>query len=238
MTDIALIIEDDDDLGALLAEELGALGYKIDRAADGKTGLELALSKDYSFIVLDLMLPQLEGTEVCRKIRERKPYQPLIVLTAKNTELDRVLLLEHGADDYVTKPFSIAELKARIKTVLRRSRPHDDHAGTGDKNTCIACGELHLDTAARTVTLGGKPIEFTAREFEIIALLAASPGRVFSRDQMVEAMYGEPMSGYDAAITAHVNRIRSKLEPDPANPIYLQTVRAVGYRIVDPKKHE
>ncbi len=232
MAQKALIIEDDFDLADTLKEQLTSLGYLIDHAADGKSGLEKALADDYKFIVMDLTMPKLEGTEVCRLVKKSKPAQPIIILSAKLDELSKVLLLELGADDYLTKPFSLAELKARIKAVLRRT--DQPAASSKTSGETIVCGDLVLELSSRTVALKGQAIEFTSGEFDILTLLASQPGRVFNRSEIISALHGTAVRGYDAAVTSHINRIRSKLEPDPAKPIYLQTVHGAGYRMMDP----
>lgn len=236
MGERALIIEDDFELANLLKEELSGLGYEMEHCSDGRSGLEAALSGDFAFIILDLMLPELEGTDVCKRVRDRYPLLPIIVLTGKSDELSKVLLLELGADDYIVKPFSNMELKARVRGVLRRSKAYhgrrDDTGAT--EFEILRCGDLTIDLDARTVLRGEDQIDFTAGEFDIVALLATQPGRVFTKDEISESLHGAVVAGFEGAVTSLVNRIRSKLEPQPSKPVYLTTVRKVGYRLVDP----
>lgn len=232
MTERALLIEDDRELCDVLVPELQGLGYTVDCAHDGLSGLEMGLAADYVALVLDIMLPKLDGVEVCRRLREKKPDVPILILSARSDETNKVLLLELGADDYLTKPFSITELKARIKAIVRR-QAKAKHATRKDLRT-IVCGELVVHLDAGIAELSNKPLPLTSAEFQIIVLLGSQIGRVFSRDEIVEAIHGTPLHGYDAAVTTHINRLRIKLERDPARPEYLHTVRGMGYRLVDP----
>lgn len=227
----ALVIEDDDDVALLLRAPLEELGYEVMRAADGNTGLEMALSGAYVLIILDLMLPGLHGMDVCREIRRKNEEVPIIVVSMASSEVDTVLLLELGADDYLTKPFREGELKARIRTILRRSA----RAKATDLPSVLIYDELEIDFTKRIVTLKGLPVELTPREFDLLAALASRPGYPFSRDQLNEAVYGQEVSGYDHSVTAHINRLRHKIEPDPDSPKYILTVRGVGYRFAEKK---
>lgn len=235
MNERALVVEDDEDLAKLLQDQLSGLGFEIDWAADGRSGLQKSLENDYAFVILDLMLPELEGTEVCRKLREEKPQQPIIVLTGKSDELSKVLLLELGADDYVTKPFSNMELKARVSGVLRRKESYRQSASqsASEQLEVIRCGDIVIDHGMRTLSLKGEKLDLTTAEFDVLALLASQPGRVFNKEEMAEAIHGFATAGCEASITSLVNRIRAKLEPKPSKPIYLQTVRGVGYRLME-----
>ncbi len=223
MAGTALLIEDDDHIVELLKEPLAELGVEIAHAADGKTGLERALSEKFSFILLDLMLPEVEGAEICKQIRQQDNGVPIIVLSAITDELNTALLLELGADDYIAKPFRKLELKARIKSVLRRVNPPTESSEQ------IEIGELKIDNTRRIVTISDKVVELTAREFDLLTLLASHPGRPFTRDQLNEHLYGYEAGVYDHSISCHVNRIRSKIEPDTQKPTYLLTKRGVGY---------
>jgi len=222
----ALIIEDEDEVIAIYSDVLADLGYSFDRAADGLRGVELALGSNYDFILLDLKLPELSGMDVCRQIRAEKKNVPILVVSSKTAELDRVMLLEFGADDYIVKPFSPAELRARIRAVLRRStRSTESHLA----NNNFSYRGLEVDFVRRKVTFNDKMIDLTAREFDILTLLISSPGRPFSRTELNEELYGGLASGYEKSISNHINRMRTKLEPDPQNPIFIVTVRGVGY---------
>lgn len=220
----ALIIEDNDELVELLCEPIRQLGFtNIDRAADGATGVKLAVAGGYTVIILDILLPELDGIEVCKQIREKDKNVPILVLSALADEVNVALLLELGADDYIVKPFRELELKARIKTILRRR-----NLGNSEYEILVF-DDLKIDLVRRKVELAGEPVDLTAREFDLLALLASNPAKPFTRDELNEQLYGHPVTGYDHSVTSHINRIRTKLEPDPANPKYLLTVRGVGY---------
>lgn len=225
MVEKALIVEDDPEIVDILKLHMEDLGYEVDICQDGKTGLEHGLKNNYAFVLLDLMLPRLGGMEICKRLRKEKPQLPIIMLTAKSAEPEKVLGLELGADDYITKPFSPLELKARINAILRRTQ-------ASEKERCLQpmrVGDLEIDFEKRRVTRAGEIVQLTAREFDLLAHMAAHPGRPFSRTELNEAVYGCEMVGYDQNVSAHINRIRSKIEPEPADPRYVLTVRGVGY---------
>ncbi|MCB0324084.1 MAG: response regulator transcription factor, partial [Bdellovibrionales bacterium] len=185
-------------------------------------------------IILDIMLPKLGGLEVCRRIRKNNEAVPIVVISCLSDELDKVLLLELGADDYITKPFRLAEVKARIKAVLRRSvRGVPEEPAKAPR---LHYGELEIDFERRWVKKQGVEISLTAREFDILALLAASPGRVFSREDIVEEIYGSSVSGYEASVPNHINRIRKKLGDNLDTPEYIRTVRSIGYAFIEPSE--
>ncbi|WP_455383656.1 response regulator transcription factor [Salinispira pacifica] len=232
-----LIIEDDRDISNLVAINLKGLGLVSDVAADGATGLRKALTGGYSLIILDLMLPELDGVEVCKRIRKEHPSVPILMLTAKSEELDKVLGLELGADDYVTKPFGIRELMARIKALLRRSEDREAH-GSQYQDETVSLGGITVDFAKRKVTVDGKVVELTAKEFELLALFVRNPGRAFSRSQLLEQVWGYQFDGYDHTVNSHINRLRNKIERNPGEPVYLQTVWGVGYRFAEAEEFE
>ena len=227
-----LIIEDNADLARLLALNLRDLSYEVEIAGDGSGGLAKAERTAYDLIILDLMLPGLDGLEVCRRIREKTPYVPILMLTSRSSETDRVVGLEMGADDYVTKPFSIVELLARIKALFRRvERLRQDRApAVSDR---IESGDLVIDPERRTVTLRGNPITLTAKEFDLLLYFAASPGRVFTRSQLLDAVWGYGHDGYEHTVNSHINRLRAKIEENPARPHYILTVWGVGYKFAE-----
>ena len=234
MPERVLIIEDDREIADLVALNLRDLGLAAERAADGRSGLAKALSGEYSLIVLDLMLPKLDGLAVCRRIRESNPLTPILMLTAKSEEVDRILGLELGADEYITKPFSVRELSARVKALLRRVRTHREAlSGRGGKGR-IELGGLALDLAKRKVTLEGRTVELTAKEFDLLALFARNPGRVYSRPELLALVWGYQYEGYEHTVNSHINRLRGKIERDPGRPTYLRTVWGVGYRFAEP----
>ena len=233
-----LMIEDDANIADVVEIHLNDLGYALERAEDGKTGLNKALEKDYSLVILDLMLPKLDGFEVCKGIREQKKYMPILMLTSKSEELDKVLGLELGADDYLTKPFSIRELIARVKAIMRRMERNaqaDEEPGT---NGTLRFGDLTIDLEKRKVSLSGKTIELTSKEFDLLALFARKPGKAFSRQELLDLVWGYQFIGYEHTVNSHINRLRNKIEKDPANPFFIRTVWGVGYRFIEPEELE
>lgn len=227
-----LVIEDDPDISDLIELHLKDAGYQSQLAADGITGLEKALEGSYSLVILDLMLPRLDGLEVCRRIREEKKSLPILMLTSKSEELDKVLGLELGADDYLTKPFSLRELIARVKAILRRVDAVKEQLET-HKNDVMAFDDLTIDVEKRKVTLAAEVIDLTAKEFDLLALFAAHPGRAYSRQELLDIIWGYQFDGYDHTVNSHINRLRGKIENDPSEPKYIKTVWGIGYRFVE-----
>ena len=224
-----LIIEDDTEIAELISIHLNDLGYSTDHAEDGRSGLKKALSDPHALIILDLMLPELDGFEVCKAIREKDKLTPILMLTSKSEELDKVLGLELGADDYLTKPFSIRELIARIKAIFRRLEA-TDAAHEPDSSTPLKFNELLVDLENRKVLISGKEIDLTVKEFDLLKLFATRPGRTFSRAQLLDSIWGYQFMGYEHTVNSHINRLRNKIEKDPANPKFIETVWGVGYR--------
>ena len=228
-----LIVEDEPDIARLVQTHLKDIGCAADIAVDGAAALQAFTRQRYQLVVLDLMLPDTDGLSLCRQLRSGTDYVPILMLTAKSTELDRVLGLEMGADDYLTKPFSIPELLARIKALFRRiealSRPVTETA----KQELIEQAGLQIDTATRRVEVQGREVELTAREFELLLFFARHPGRVFSRVQLLDQVWGYNHDGYEHTVNSHINRLRAKIEVDPANPDYILTVWGVGYKFTD-----
>jgi DNA-binding response OmpR family regulator len=224
-----LVIEDNHDIAHLVELHLSDAGFDVELAADGRRGLTLAGNGSYDLIVLDIMLPELDGLEVCRQLRGAAIQTPILMLTAKTAELDRVVGLELGADDYLTKPFSIRELVARVKAILRRTditKTEQPGQATGR----IEISGLSIDPARREVSVEGKPVELTAREFDLLYYFASHPGRVFSREQLLNQVWGYGHDGYQHTVNSHINRLRKKIEQDPADARYIQTVWGVGYK--------
>ena len=221
-----LLIEDDAEIIKLLEIHLTDLIYKTSKATDGAEGLKMALEKDYDLILLDLTLPKMDGVEVCKKLRAKK-NTPIIMLTAKSEEIDRVLGLEIGADDYITKPFSIRELLARIKAVLRRANAQT----SGQENAAaIAYDGIFIDIDKRKVLLDDKKVELSPKEFELLVLMASNPGRNYSRTELLNMIWGYNFDGYEHTVNSHINRLRAKIESDMANPTYILTTWGVGYK--------
>ncbi|MDX6609979.1 MAG: hypothetical protein QOF85_1904 [Solirubrobacterales bacterium] len=222
-----LVVDDEPTIVEVVARYLERAGYKTLQAADGPEALRLAERRDPDLIVLDLMLPEIDGLEVMRRLHERPSAPvPVILLTARGEESDRLVGLRRGADDYVVKPFSPAELVARVDAVLRRTAPPAEEVPPP-----IEVGSLRVDPSMRTVTLDGEEISLTQREFDLLAYLAAHPGQVFSRDQLMEAVWGFPFFNDTSTVTVHVRRLRAKLGDDPAAPRFIETVWGVGYRL-------
>jgi len=229
----ALIIEDDEDIADVVSLHLKDLGLAAERAVDGRTGLQKALENNYALVILDLMLPKMDGLAVCARIREKNPAMPILMLTAKSEEIDRVLGLEIGADEYVTKPFSVRELVARIKALLRRVQADKDAAAGGSEKGRIEIGALVLDFDKRKVTRQGATIDLTVKEFDLLALFARTPGRTYSRTDLLNLVWGYQFEGYEHTVNSHINRLRAKIETDPGHPRYLRTVWGVGYRFAE-----
>jgi DNA-binding response OmpR family regulator len=189
-------------------------------------------------VILDLMLPRMDGLQICRRLRTDARYTPILMLTAKSSELDRVLGLELGADDYLTKPFSMLELAARVKAVFRRADHQRAEAAAqtaASQEQVILAGGLRIDLHRHETLLDGKPVELTAKEFELLVYFARSPGRVHTRAQLLDQVWGYSHSGYEHTVNSHINRLRNKIERDPGAPDYIQTVWGVGYKFGDPR---
>lgn len=221
-----LIIEDDPEIIKLLEIHLTDLIYSTAKAMDGKQGLNMALNNNYDLILLDLTLPTMDGVEICKRLRTKK-NTPIIMLTAKSEEIDRVLGLEIGADDYITKPFSIRELLARIKAVLRRTEKKDN---TEQNNTSITAEGLHIDIEKRKVLRNNQKIELSPKEFELLVLMASNPGRNYTRNELLNIIWGYNFEGYEHTVNSHINRLRAKIESDMAHPTFILTTWGVGYK--------
>ncbi len=225
-----VVIEDDRDIAGLVRDALAEAGYAVEVVRNGVDGLERALDPAIDLVVLDLMLPGLDGLEVCRRLRAVRPDALVLMLTAKATELDRVLGLELGADDYLTKPFSLRELQARVKALFRRR----DASGAAPATGALEVGALSLDLAGRAVTLRGEPVHLTQREFDLLVFLARNAGQVFSRHDLLDRIWGAGFDGFAHTVNSHINRLRTKVERDPAHPTLIQTVWGRGYKLVPP----
>lgn len=226
-----LVVEDDLDIGRLLGMHLTDLAYVVEIAKTGVEGLQYVLSKRYDLIILDVMLPGIDGLEICRQIRSLPSYTPILMLTAKSSEIDRVLGLEVGADDYLTKPFSVRELLARVKALFRRSEAFRDK--TQDLQKTIRAEGLYIDVEKRKVTVGGSPRDLTAKEFDLLLQFALHPGRVYTRTQLLDAVWGYGHDGYEHTVNSHINRLRAKIEKDSAKPDFILTVWGVGYKFCE-----
>lgn len=225
-----LIIEDNPGIGELVRIHVAELGMNPVLCERGDTGLERFREGDIDLVILDLMLPGMDGLSVCREIRSGAGYVPVLMLTAKGTELDRVLGLEMGADDYLTKPFSVAELTARVKALFRRVDAMASASTVEINNDVLTVAGLRIDPVRRRVFVRDQEVELTAREFDLLWHFAGHPGRVFSRVQLLDTVWGYNHEGYEHTVNTHINRLRGKIETDPARPEFIQTVWGVGYR--------
>lgn len=225
----ALVVEDDQDIVELLRIHMADLGCELTTFDEGTAGLEAALNNTYDLIILDVMLPGMEGTEICRRIRGKEIATPILMLTAKSEEFDKVLGLEMGADDYITKPFSIREFIARVKALLRRAERQNTPA-VDDKAAVFTYGDLTIDLDKRRVTTSGTRIDLSPKEFELLSLLAANPGKCYDRSKLLNLIWGYDFDGYEHTVNSHINRLRTKIEPDVQRPIYILTNWGVGYR--------
>ena len=233
MTHKALIIEDNPDIARLVAMHLKDIECDAVIAGDGVEGLKTFQQGGFDLVVLDLMLPGMDGVSVCQKLRALPGYVPILMLTAKSTELDRVLGLEVGADDYLTKPFSIRELQARIKALLRRVAAMNQQPATAQESDQLVFGDLSIDVGRRQVQVDGREVTLTAKEFDLLLYFARHPGRVYNRAELLDKVWGYGHEGYEHTVNSHINRLRAKIEQDPAKPRYVLTVWGVGYKFVE-----
>ena len=227
-----LVIEDDENILSLINEHFSRVGYAVKTAEDGLAGVQAALGDRPDVVILDLMLPKMDGLVVCRELREKAPYIPILMLTAKDDVVDKVLGLEMGADDYITKPFSLRELEARVKSVLRRVHVATSADGVGEEAPIVR-GKLRIDPAKREVVIGERQVELTPKEFDLLKLFASNPGRVFPRKYLLEKIWDYSYEGYDRTIDSHINRLRAKIEDNPENPHMVLTVWGIGYKFND-----
>lgn len=224
-----LVVEDETDIAELLALHLRDLDCDVTLACDGHEGMRQAFAQNWELVILDLRLPGPDGLSICRALRRESRYVPILMLTSKSSELDRVLGLELGADDYVTKPFSISELMARVKALFRRVESLEKRFPGGAKP--ISVGRMKIDTRGRQVRVNGESMSLTAREFDLLVHFARHPGHVFSRAQLLDSVWGYGHDGYEHTVNSHINRLRSKIESDPAHPEMIVTVWGVGYKL-------
>ncbi|MDH5354204.1 MAG: response regulator transcription factor [Gammaproteobacteria bacterium] len=230
-----LIVEDDVDIARLIQLQLRDIGYQSDIIDNGAKALDrLSESQDYDMLILDIMLPDCDGLSICEQIRKSDQQTPILMLTARSSEYDRVLGLDTGADDYLTKPFSFMELSARVKALFRRSGAHSDSAEKQPQE--IRLGELFIDLRGHRVTVSGKQVELTAREFDLLTHFAMNPGQVFTRTQLLKDVWGYHHDGYEHTVNTHINRLRNKIERQADNPDYILTVWGVGYQLQEPSR--
>jgi DNA-binding response OmpR family regulator len=222
-----LIVEDDVNISELIAIHLNDLDFEVDFAYDGKEGLMKATAKDYNIIVLDIMMPKMDGLEVCRSLRQKNNNTPILMLTSKSEEVDKVVGLEMGADDYLTKPFSVRELMARVKAILRRTQNPEQATESKEE---LNLGNIVINRKKRSTVLKGKRIELSPKEFDLLYLLGSNPGTTYSREQLLNEVWGYEFSGYEHTVNSHINRLRAKIENDMNTPEFILTTWGVGYR--------
>ena len=226
-----LVIEDDPDIGELLRLNIASEVADVTVEPDGTRGLLLAQRRNWNLLVIDWLLPGTDGVSICRRVRATNQHVPIILLTARSAEIDRVAGLDSGADDYIAKPFSIAELLARVRAQLRRASEASGRASVvAAGQRVVTAGELTIDAAARTASLSNESLTLAKREFDLLTFLARNPGRAFTRQQLLSAVWGSGFEGYEHTVNSHINRLRAKLEPDPARPKLIVTVWGTGYR--------
>jgi DNA-binding response OmpR family regulator len=228
-----LVVEDDHDIAQLVEMHLKDIGCEVTVANDGNQGYTRLLNHPYDLIILDIMMPGMDGFELCKKIRARADYTPVLMLTARSSELDRVLGLELGADDYLSKPFSIRELIARVKAIFRRIESLGEQDSAAKPDLPKRFGDMVIDAHKHQVTLNDKEVDLTAREFDLLLHFAQHPGQVFTRTQLLDSVWGYGHEGYEHTVNSHINRLRAKIEKDPSNPDYILTVWGVGYKFND-----
>ncbi|MCV6622311.1 MAG: response regulator transcription factor [Cellvibrionaceae bacterium] len=224
-----LIVEDQQDIADLVRLHLGDLGAEVTHAADGHEGMRMACAMEWDLMILDIQLPGPSGLEICRAVRRNEAFVPILLLTSRSSELDRVLGLDIGADDYITKPFSVMELIARIKAVFRRVEALEPKEQQEVES--IDLGRLSINDELHQVRLGEELVELTAREFDLLRHFAAQPGRVFRRSELLDSVWGYGHDGYEHTVNSHINRLRAKIEKDPNNPEIIVTVWGVGYKL-------
>jgi len=235
MPERILVIEDQKDINDLISLNLRSENYTVEQVFDGDNGLIEASKNNFELIILDVMLPGKNGLFICQHMRANNIHTPILMLTAKKSEADRVVGLEMGADDYLTKPFSVRELQARVKAILRRASFNIKSSidNTINDSDCLAFDNLLINKNKRSIEVDSRPIDLTAKEFDLLAYMAQSPGRVFNRTQLLDAVWGYQYAGYEHTVNSHINRLRSKIEADPAKPKFVLTAWGIGYKFND-----
>ncbi|WP_078430146.1 response regulator transcription factor [Alkalihalobacterium alkalinitrilicum] len=235
MTQRLLVVDDEESIITLLQFNLEQAGYEVETAMDGSTAFELAQSQHFDLIVLDLMIPEMDGLDVCKQMRLRKVMTPILMLTAKDDEFDKVLGLELGADDYMTKPFSPREVVARVRAILRRvGQIQEEQEGLNTINTVVRVGEVDIYPDNYEVHYKNQPLELTPKEFELLLYLANHKGRVLTRDQLLNAVWNYEFVGDTRIVDVHISHLREKIEPNTKKPIYIKTIRGLGYKLEEP----
>ncbi|MBA4537098.1 response regulator transcription factor [Bacillus aquiflavi] len=230
-----LVVDDEQSIVTLLSYNLEQAGFKVVTAMDGEAGKRMALEQKLDLIILDLMLPKLDGIEVCKELRQQKVSTPILMLTAKDDEFDKVLGLELGADDYMTKPFSPRELVARVKAILRRSHFKQEELENEGEEGSIMIGKLKIYPEQYEAYYGDEQLEFTPKEFELLLFLAKNKGRVLTRDQLLSSVWNYDFAGDTRIVDVHISHLREKIEENTKKPVYIKTIRGLGYKFEEPK---
>ncbi|WNJ17526.1 response regulator transcription factor [Pontibacter sp. G13] len=225
-----IIIEDDQEICQLLEIHLKDLGCQVRSFMHGTRGFEAVLADPPDLVILDVMLPGMDGLDICQQLRAQKVMTPIIMLTARSEEIDRVLGLEIGADDYLTKPFSVREFLARVKAIFRRSRMIQDQLQEPQSQNALTVGQLSIDIDKRKVLMADRRIDLSPKEFELLVLMASNPGKSYKRSRLLNLIWGYDFEGYEHTVNSHINRLRAKIEPDMGQPTYILTTWGVGYR--------
>jgi len=228
--DTILVVEDEQDIADLIKLNLEELSLHVEHSLTAEDALKRVKAKQYNVIILDVMLPGISGLDVCRQLREQKPEQAILMVTSRDSEIDRVLGIELGADDYMTKPFSVRELQARVRSLLRRAHLLSNAQQKKEPEQCLKIGQLVIDHLSHRTTLAGKELELTSTEYDLLLYLASHPEQVFSRSQLLSSVWGYHHSGYEHTVNSHINRLRNKVEKDATSPKIVQTVWGVGYK--------
>ena len=232
-----LVVEDHQDIRSIIALHLRDMDCQVTMAQDGRGGLTHAKNQPYDLMVLDWMLPGISGVDICREVRRCGNQTPILMLTANAMEGDRVIGLDAGADDYVTKPFSVPEFLARVRAIFRRNEVLHSTDEAHPHHDVLHVKELSIDENKRAIHLNAKPVDLTAKEFDLLRFLARHPGQIFSRQQLLDTVWGNGFDGYEHAVNSHINRLRAKIERDPREPEYIVTVYGVGYKMPDYRCH-
>ena len=225
-----LVVEDDRDIVDLLEIHLKDLDCDLDKVYDGNEGYQKAMDNQYDLIILDVMLPGKDGMEICRRLRSKDVQTPILMLTAKSEEIDKILGLELGADDYMTKPFSVREFVARAKAIFRREDMKKSGSQSGQQKSVMTYNDLVIDIDKRKVSIDEQRIDLSPKEFDLLTLLASKPGKSYSRTKILNLVWGYDFDGYEHTVNSHINRLRGKIEPDIQNPLYILTSWGIGYR--------
>ncbi|TPE69911.1 response regulator transcription factor [Halalkalibacterium halodurans] len=239
MTQRLLVVDDEESIVTLLQFNLEQSGYEVVTAMDGASGLQLAKRQTFDLIILDLMLPEMDGLDVCKQLRQSKVMTPILMLTAKDDEFDKVLGLELGADDYMTKPFSPREVVARVRAILRRvGHAQNNHEDNSRSTSTLSFGNVEIYPDNYEVYLKGQPLELTPKEFELLLYLANHKGRVLTRDQLLNAVWNYEFVGDTRIVDVHISHLREKIEPNTKKPIYIKTIRGLGYKLEEPQLND